>query len=352
MGNTELAIQDLSLGKSVDKRMEEIVNASSRASELIHNLLAFSRKQTVQPRILDINRVLKNMHSMLVRLIGEHVVMKILSKPNIGSIKADPVQLEQIVLNLVINARDAMPNGGELIIETADVRRDFSLPGKQVPGSVGDYVMLSVSDTGCGMSARVREKIFEPFFSTKPEGKGTGLGLATVYGIVEQNDGHIEVHSEQGEGTSLKVYFPRESRVIEKQRSEPRSESAGGDETVLLVEDEKSVYEMTMLLLQNLGYKVLSARSGEEALQIAERYKGTIDLLLTDVVMPRMNGRELAQRLAETRTDVKVLYTSGYAQNVIADHGILHDGVHFLAKPYTLTALAAHIRNVLESDHK
>jgi PAS domain S-box-containing protein len=338
-GNAELALADLTAGDPLAESMEAICQATERAADLTRQLLTFSRKQVIAPKVVNLSRLIEGLHPMLVRLIGEDIILRTLPQERIGRVRADPGQIEQIVLNLAVNARDAMPAGGELIIETAD----------EDPNTTpGPHVVLTVSDTGCGMSSEIIEKIFEPFFTTKEIGHGTGLGLATVFGIVEQHGGRLEVHSAPGEGSSFKIYLPR---VFEKADTLAHPEKAaplGGRETVLLVEDEEMVRSLTLKLLRRLGYKVLSAASGGDALVLEERHEGAIDLLFTDVIMPQMNGHDLAERLVKLRPGLKVLYSSGYTQDLIAHHGVLDEEVQFLAKPYSLDSLAAKVRKALD----
>ena len=347
-GNADLALDDLSADAPLRESLQEIKEAAARATDLTQQLLAFSRKQVIAPRVIDINRLIESMHPMLARLIGEDIVLRTIPQPDAGPICADPNQIEQVVLNLAINARDAMPKGGELLIETADVFLDEDYCSRHAGVTAGFYVMIAVSDTGCGMSAEVKKKIFEPFYTTKELGQGTGLGLATVFGIVEQSGGRIEVYSEEGRGSSFKVYFPRVADEAEAVEPRTPPTPARGHETLLVVEDEEIVRRTAVKLLEHCGYEVLEAKSGQQALAIAREHQGSIALLLTDVVMPRMNGRELARELVKLRPEIKVLYTSGYTQNVIAHHGVLDTGLEFLPKPYSLDALASRVRQVLD----
>ncbi len=347
-GTASLALDDLPVQDPLRESLEEITKAADRAAALTQQLLAFSRKQVIAPKVINLSHLVERMHSMLVRLIGEDIILRTVPAKQLGWVRADPGQIEQVVLNLAINARDAMPDGGDLVIETADVLLDEEYCKQHGNATPGDHVILTVSDTGCGMSAEIREKIFEPFFTTKQLGQGTGLGLATVFGIIEQNEGNIEVYSEPQMGSSFKVYFPC---VAEESETRTRSESrepVGGPETVLVVEDEEIVRTLAVRLLEHCSYNVLAAASAGDAIVLAERYEGPIDLLLTDVVMPQMNGRELAERLIKMRPGIKVLYTSGYTQNIIAHHGVLDDGIQFVAKPYSLDSLTARVREVLD----
>jgi two-component system, cell cycle sensor histidine kinase and response regulator CckA len=317
---------------------------------LTRQLLAFSRKQVLQPRVLDLNEVVSGMIQMVARVIGEDIELAFLPGTNLGRVKADPSQMEQVVLNLVVNARDAMPSGGRLTIETSNVDLDRSYAAKH-PGGMepGPYVMLTVSDNGCGMDAKTKARIFEPFFTTKEQGKGTGLGLATVYGVVKQSGGFIWVYSEVGRGTTFKIHLPQVTSQVEKAVAENiSSRSAAGTETILFVEDEESVRELVRDYLTTAGYHMLEASDGVRALEVAAAHKGPIHMLITDVVMPRLSGREVATQIAEQRRDVKVLYISGYTDDSVFRHGVLEGGVAFLQKPFNLKVLAQKIREVLD----
>jgi len=328
----------------------EIMNAGNRAASLTRQLLAFSRQQVLAPRVLDLNLLVADVEKMLRRLIGEDIDLVMVQEPALGQVKADPGQLEQILMNLAINARDAMPEGGKLVIETANVELDDAYSRSHALVSPGRYVMLAVSDTGIGMDAGTQAHIFEPFFTTKEKDKGTGLGLATVYGIVKQSSGHIWVYSEPGRGTAFKIYLPRFEEVEESVHApEARGHSVPGTETILLVEDEEAVRSLAVRVLQDLGYQLLESTSPEDALEIAERHKEPIDLLLTDVVMPRMSGRKVAEHLALMRPGMKVLCMSGYTDDAIVRHGVLEAGVAFLQKPFTPAALARKVREVLDA---
>ena len=349
-GNATMILHNLPTIDPLRQPIEQITKAANRATDLTRQLLAFSRKQVVNLKVIDLSDLVNNLHSMLSRLINEDIILRTMPQKKLGGVRADPGQIEQIVLNLVVNARDAMPNGGELLIETADVNLEEDYCDKHAGAVPGAYVMLAVSDTGCGMSLEVRKKIFEPFFSTKALGQGTGLGLATVFGIVEQNAGRIEVYSEPGQGSSFKVYLPRVADKGEFLKRPEIHKPVGGKETLLLVEDEEMVLDVALQMLEQLGYHVLSANSGKEAIATAERHDGPIDLLLTDVVMPHMNGRELAEKFAELQPGIKVLYSSGYTQNAIVHHGVLDEDLEFIAKPYSLNALAVRLREVLDQE--
>lgn len=346
-GNAEMVLEELSERDPLRESLLEIHEAAARATQLTRQLLAFSRKQLIAPKRLELSKQIELMQSMLNRLLGEDILLSTHPHPSTRRILVDPNQIEQLILNLAINARDAMPRGGELVIETSEFTNEQG--GGIQNLAPGQWVVLKVTDTGLGMSPEVVSRVFEPFFTTKELGQGTGLGLATVFGIVEQNDAHIEVHSVVGEGTTFTVYFP----AIDSDSSElevvaaPPPES--GEGTILVVEDEESVRRVASRLLRRLGYSPIVASSGGDALVLAERHEGTIDVLLTDVVMPHMNGRELAERLTAERPGLKVLFTSGYSENVIAQHGVLDETVHFLSKPYTMNSLATRLREVLKS---
>jgi PAS domain S-box-containing protein len=328
--------------------VNEIKNASGRAASLTRQLLAFSRQQVLAPRVLGLNAVVANIEKMLKRLIGEDIDLVTILGESLWPVKADPGQLEQVLLNLAVNARDAMPNGGVLTIETANVEMDSTSMQSHFPLPPGRYVLLAISDTGIGMDAETQARIFDPFFTTKEKGKGTGLGLAMVYGIVKQSGGYIWVYSEVGKGTTFKIYLPRtEEEVDESGPGRSGFKAQQGTETLLLVEDEDAVRALVRNVLREKGYRILEASRGEEALELAEQYGEPIDLLLTDVVMPQMNGRELARRLANLLPQIKVLYISGYADNALWYQGGLDSGGAFLQKPFSPEALARKVREVL-----
>ncbi len=329
--------------------LKEITQAGERASVLVGQLLAFSRKQVLQLRVLDLNEVIIGTRQMLRRVIGEDIVLSSNTRPGLGHVLADAGQIEQIILNLAVNARDAMPKGGRITIETENVELDNGYARTHSEVVPGRHVLLAVSDTGLGMDAETQAHIFEPFFTTKEIGKGTGLGLSTVYGIVKQSGGHIWLYSEPGKGTTFKVYFPRVDEPIGSNKQVPAPvESLHGTETVLLAEDEATVRELTGSILERFGYNVLVAASGPEAI-LAARQADNIALLITDVVMPQMSGRELAAALASDAPHMRILYLSGYTENAIVHHGVLDEGVAFLPKPFTPEGLARKVREVLDS---
>lgn len=352
-GQTELSLRRLNEDDPVYRKLEAIKDAGERAAALTHQLLAFSRKQILQPRVLDLNQVIFETNKMLKRLLGEDIDLLIGLTPDLGKVKADPNQIEQVLMNLSVNARDAMPLGGKITIETDNVYIDKEYASHHFSVRPGQYVVLAVSDTGCGMDTETQAHIFEPFFTTKEVGKGTGLGLATVYGIVKQSGGNVWVYSEVGRGTTFKVYLPCvESPVEESRAGVQDAKPPTGTETVLLVEDEENVRNMTKEILQESGYQVLEAKHGQEALLVAGQHLGPIHLMLSDVVMPQMSGRELAARLSPIRRDMRVLYMSGYTDDAIVHHGVLDEGMAFIEKPFTPNALAHKLRQVLSEPVK
>ena len=347
-GYSELSLRRLQAEDPLHRNIKEIKKAGERAASLTRQLLAFSRKQVLQPKVLALNSIISDVEKMLRRLIGEDIELRTVLEPQLGSVKADPGQIEQVLLNLAVNARDAMPQGGKLTIETANVYLDGEYAAQHIAVKPGHYVMLAVSDTGCGMDEKTQARIFEPFFTTKEAGKGTGLGLSTVYGIVKQSGGNIWVYSEVGRGTTFKVYLPRvDEGAQEHMRSAEPEDAVPGTGVILLAEDEHMVRKLAREVLEMCGYKVLEAANGGAALLICERHQESIDLLITDVIMPEMGGRELATRLSQLRPEMKVLYMSGYTDNAIVHQGVLDEGANFIQKPFSPQTLASKIREVL-----
>src|SRR5881398_1702066 len=346
---SDLLLEDLAPGDAKRDDVEQVRKAADGAAALTRQLLAFSRQQVVEPRVVSLNTVVEGLQKILRRVIGEDIELAITLAPDLGAVRADVGQLEQVLMNLAVNARDAMPTGGKLTIETGNVEHDPAFARGHGAAAVRRFAMLAVSDTGCGMDEATKARIFEPFFTTKEPGKGTGLGLATVYGIVKQAGGFIWVYSEPGQGTSFKVYFPRVDEPAEPAAATATAEPTGGTETVLVVEDAASVRMVTRSVLERFGYVVLEAPNVETALRLAAKHHGPIQLLLTDVVMPGLSGRQLAEQLAQLRPDMKVLYASGYADHAIVHHGILESGIANIQKPFTPESLARRVRQVLDS---
>jgi PAS domain S-box-containing protein len=346
-GYSEILLDRIGENLALRKEVEAILQAGNRAASLTRQLLAFSRRQVLQPTMLDLNGLVSNMEKMLRRLIGEDVELRAVLGPELGIVKADPGQIEQVILNLVVNARDAMPGGGRLTVETANVFLDGDFSSKHPYAAIGPHVLLAVSDTGVGMSEDTQARLFEPFFTTKEKGKGTGLGLSTVYGIVHQSQGTIHVDSEVGKGTTVKICLPRVEGAVET-FSPVLLEAPKGSETVLVVEDESSVRELIVRVLSEKGYRMLSAAEGNEGLRIAGNHREPIDLLLTDMVMPRMGGRELANRLEAARPGLKVLFMSGYTEDAVSHRGVLKVGLSYLQKPFTSDALVRKVRETLD----
>jgi PAS domain S-box-containing protein len=349
-GHTDLLLDHIGQTDALRRNVEQVQKSADQAASLTRQLLAFSRKQVLQPKVLNLDAVVAEMGKMLPRLIGENIELVISACPALGKVKADPGQIEQVILNLAVNARDAMPEGGKLTIETANVELDEAHARQHVTSKPGPHIMLAVSDTGCGMDGETQRHIFEPFFTTKEAGKGTGIGLATVYGIVKQSGGWIWVYSEMGKGSTFKIYLPRVDEALDLAKP-PKKPGAfrTASETILVVEDNESLRQLTREFLLSAGYTVLLASDGADAVRISEQHQGRIHLLLTDVVMPGMNGRELALCLSRKRPGLRALYTSGYTGDAVLQQGILEEGMFFLAKPFTREALAQKVREILEA---
>jgi PAS domain S-box-containing protein len=349
LGSTDLLLETIGNNLTAREDAEAIREAALRAAELTRQLLAFSRQQILAPRVLDLNALVAGLENMLARLIGDDVELRTVLAPALGPVRADPAQLEQVIMNLAVNARDAMPRGGKLTIETANIDGDEAPFTEHLLVQPERLVLLAVSDTGTGMDPATQARIFEPFFTTKEKGKGTGLGLSMVYGIVKQSGGYIWAQSEPGQGTTFKIYLPRiEAAVDVAAPSAALPPPLKGSETVLVVEDQGEVRRLTRKVLESRGYTVLVAPEGREALRLAEQHAGPIHLLVADVVMPGMSGREVGLLLAPTRPEMKVLYVSGYADESIVQHGVLEPGLAFLQKPFSADALARKVRELLD----
>jgi PAS domain S-box-containing protein len=351
-GYSEFLLERLGPDPRLRAPAQEISNATQRATSLTRQLLAFSRKQMLAPKVLDLNEMVAENLKMLTRMIGEDIDLVMVPGPGLGAVRADPGQIDQVIMNLAVNARDAMPQGGKLTIETANVALDESFARTHAPLTAGEYVMLAISDTGVGMDSETQSRIFEPFFTTKGA-KGTGLGLSTVYGIVKQSGGFIFVDSQPQRGTAFRAYFPRvdgrdEVAAVQESTGLPRADR--GQETILLVEDETNLRRLARQNLETQGYKILEAEDGAAALQIVDGYAGAIDLLLTDIIMPGVNGRELAEHVTQLLPNVRVLYMSGYTENAVGHDGTLDAGINLLQKPFSLPALKDRVREVLDSE--
>ena len=349
IGYAHLILGRLSPGDPLISSLLQIERAGERAADLTRQLLAFSRRQLLQPRVLDLNLLITDSAKMLKRVMGEDIELVTILDPDLGAVKADAGQMDQVLLNLAVNARDAMPQGGKLTLETKYVTLDEAYTEKHFSLQQGSYVMLTIGDTGFGMDAETLSRVFEPFFTTKEQGRGTGLGLSTVYGIVRQSGGEIWVYSEPHHGTTFKIYLPRIQEPFakaEEKRAEP--ESLRGSETVLVVEDEEMVRKLACQSLRHYGYQVVEAANAGEALLACERHRGPLPLMVTDVVMPQMSGRELALRLSQLHPEMKVLYMSGYTDDTVIRHGLLDAATFFIPKPFTPSTLAQKVREVLE----
>ncbi len=349
-GYAEMCLLEMAEDNPFRAKVKIILDSGQRAARLTQQLLAFSRKQIIHPQDIDVDQSLQGIKKMLARILGEDIDINIVVGPGLWHIHADQTQFEQVVINLAVNARDAMPQGGKLTFEAKNIILEQAYVERHYEIGAGEYVLLAISDSGQGMDRETMAKIFEPFFTTKENGRGTGLGLATVYGIIKQNKGEILVYSEPGQGTSFKIYLPRLKEASAPQvRADAQQDMAGGTETILIVEDDEVVRLMTVEILTSLGYPVLEAADGEEALQTCKRYHGRINLLLTDVVMPKMNGSELARQVVKLRPDIRVVFMSGYTDDAVVRHGILQDDVQFLQKPVTPKILSQALRTALDN---
>lgn len=350
LGYGELALEQLDYNSPPGRNVESMLKAAGQAVSIVRQLLAFSRQQIQQPRIVSLNTIVKNMETLLRRLIGEDVQLSIDTGANLDTVKADPSQIEQVIMNLASNARDAMPEGGRLSIGTSNVELDVMDPLRQPGSPIGPHVLLTVSDTGCGMDAKTQARIFEPFFTTKEPGKGTGLGLSMAYGIVKQSGGSISVGSQPGHGATFTICLPRVEGAPQPQSTEkPSGKMPSGSETVLLVEDAVPLREAVQQFLQQAGYNVLVAEGGTAALAASRNHPGPIHLLLTDVIMPGLSGPQLAQQLRMARPGVRVLFMSGYTDEALGSHGVLEEGVALIEKPFTRGSLLIKMRDVLDA---
>lgn len=350
IGNAELLEEQMRRGNLKADYLDEIKSAGLKAKNLVHQLLAFSRKQMIKPKLINFNDILKDLEKMLGRIIGEDILLKIDPFTGLWPVNIDPSQVEQVIMNLAVNARDAMPSGGNLNIRTENIELDTGyFHDHNVENLPGPYVMVTVSDTGIGMDADTRKRAFEPFFTTKEIGRGTGLGLSTVYGIVKQNGGYVWAYSEPGHGTTIKIYLPRgKEDTAEFQSAKTIKGSFEGSETILVVEDDDSLRKLSRTIFERYGYKVLDARSGKEALRIAREYEGAIQLVLTDVVMPEMNGAELVKILVRLKPDLKFIFMSGYSENTISFHGLSNSDFDLIEKPFSTETLVGKVRKVLD----
>jgi CheY-like chemotaxis protein len=349
LGYTGLIMEDLPPGAPKHFEIEQVRKAAERASTLTRHLLAFSRRQVIQPMAIDLNDTIAGLMKMLGRLIGEHIQMDIIPKPNLRAVRADPGQIEQVLMNLCINSRDAMPDGGRLTIETENADIDGDYLQLHPWAKKGRYVLVSITDSGCGMDRETLSHIFEPFFTTKKAGEGTGLGLSTVYGIVKQHDGFVHAYSEVGKGTTFKVYLPVSDHLAYSADGNISDQPRGGEETILIAEDEELIQNLVATVLTKAGYNVLLARNGEEALQLFEKHGDTVDLAFLDVVMPRLGGLDVQKRVHDKFPRLRFLFTSGYSAAAIHTNFILNRGMHFIQKPYSFDALLEKVREVLDS---
>jgi len=353
LGNAEMALMQMTPEQPLYELLQEIRNAAERSANLTRQLLAFASKQTVAPKVLDLNETVTGLLKMLQRLIGEDIELFWLPGEDLAPLNIDPGQIDQMLVNLCVNARDAINGIGSITIKTGNITLDAGYCSQSEYLVPGDYLLLSVSDTGCGMNKEAQARIFEPFFTTKEMGKGTGLGLSTVYGIVRQNNGFINVASEPGQETVFRIYLPRHSGNGELSPAENVPEAIGsGNETVLLVEDETAILDIGKIMLESLGYRVLAAKTADDALDLAANHAAEIALMITDVIMPKLNGRDLAKQLLTVNPNLKLLFMSGYTADIIADHGVLEEGTHFIQKPFSMKELANKVREVLGSGNE
>ena len=351
LGYSDLMLATLPPDDPTREKIKRIHESGNQAATLTRQLLAFSRKQVLEKKVLSINTIIQNFLKILGKMVGEDIVITTYLSEENCNIEADPGQIEQVIMNLIVNARDAMPNGGEIIIETAEVELDQHYVNKRHEVKPGQYVLMAISDTGEGMDEDVLSKIFDPFFTTKEQGKGTGLGLATVYGIVKQHDGYIYAYSEEGKGTTFKIYLPASNKTLEDTESKSSTKVLlHGKETILVVDDNASIRQLVIETLKPLGYNCLQAESGKAAINVLRKYAGEVHLLLTDVIMPGMSGRELAETIRKGRPDIKVIFMSGYTENIIARHGVLEQGINYIPKPITPVTLTQKIRKVLNDN--
>lgn len=348
LAHCDLGLVDMPADEAVAEHFRGIQGAALRSADLTRQLLAFARKQTISPKVLDLNATVEGMLKMLRRLIGEDINLVWLPGAALWSVRMDPSQVDQILANLCVNARDAIEGVGKITIETGNVTIDHSYCSEHPECEAGEFVRLAVRDNGCGMDQKVLGSLFEPFFTTKTKGKGSGLGLATVYGIVKQNNGFIDVDSEPGRGSLFKIYLPRHVSEAERVSWEKTTSPLRGNETILLVEDEAYTLDLTNRLLQGLGYRVLSTSSPSEAVRLSNEHRGEIKLLMTDVIMPEMNGKDLVKSVKAICPEIRSLFMSGYTADVIARHGVLDEGVNFIQKPFSLLDLSVKVREVLE----
>ncbi len=348
IGYSDLLLATIPPNDPIREKIKFIHDSGSKAATLTRQLLAFSRKQVLEKRVISINTIIRNFIKILDKIVGEDIVITTYLSEENCTVEADPGQIEQIIMNLVVNAKDAMPNSGEIIIETAAIQLDQHYVNKHIEVKPGQYVLMAISDTGEGVDKDVLSKIFDPFFTTKERGKGTGLGLATVYGIVKQHDGYIFAYSEKNRGTTFKIYLPACKKTAEETESKFAAKVLPqGKETILIVDDNISIRQLIVETLKQLGYNCLQAESGKDAINILRQYSGEVHLLLTDVVMPGMSGRALAETIRKERPEMKVIFMSGYTENIIAHHGVLEQGINYISKPITPVTLTQKIRRVL-----